>query len=356
MKSRIRPWPAERVRAPAMDIRQTGIRGSQFQETVGMRNLSHQSYLNEFMSYDDLLWDEFQGEGIRKFSVPGCPLIAGFVDSPWDKDVMGMPVTKVQQFFYDGDVAAVTLAPFARGLDEALRPRAGGFAQARLDFRLYPLIGALEDCGWRLADTLNLYHCEPGKAFSVDASGSARNASRSTPPGGKGSAAALQLREPAWDEVAAAFPDPSQYFPESRIMRDSRLSTEVKTRFFTHQLKTIFTHSGSVKLGAYKDGKLAGLALGDKDTGVGGKVAGGLGFLWFNAIRPEWSGQGLSRPLLRAFLSSMGNTCGHIEIGTQADNLAANRLYQGMGLKLAGNAVTLHRWYDRTSSPQATPA
>jgi ribosomal protein S18 acetylase RimI-like enzyme len=317
-----------------------------------MRNLSYQTYLNEFMDYDAALWDEFQGESIRKFSLPGCPLTAAFADSPWDKDVMGMPVTKVQQFFHEGEVTSEMIAPFAKGLDAALRPAAGGFALARMDFRLFPLIGALEDCGWRLADTLNIYHCEPGKAFSVDASGSARNASRTTPPGGKGPAAALQLREPAWDEVAAAFPDPSRYFAESRIMRETRLSGEVKSRFFATLLKTLFSNPGSVKVGAYKDGKLAGLALGDRDTGAGGKAPGGLGFLWFNAIRPEWSGQGLSRPLLRAFLSAMGNACGHIEIGTQADNLAANRLYQGMGLKLAGNAVTLHRWYDPGSKAE----
>ncbi|MEO6096884.1 MAG: GNAT family N-acetyltransferase [Fibrobacteria bacterium] len=316
-----------------------------------MRNLSYQNYLNEFMDYDAALWDEFQGEAFRKFTFPGCPLTAAFADSLWDKDVMGMPVTKVQQFFHEGDIPAETFAPFAKELDDALRPASGGFALARMDFRLFPLIGALEDCGWRLADTLNIYHCEPGKAFSVDASGSARNASRSSSPGGKVAASALQLREPSWDEVASAFPDPSRYFAESRIMRDSRLGEAVKTRFFSTLLKSLFNNPGSVKLGAYKDGKLAGLALGDRDTGTGGKVPGGLGFLWFNAIRQEWSGQGLSRPLLRAFLSAMGNAYGHIEIGAQADNLSANRLYQGMGLKLVGNAITLHRWYDGRSKP-----
>gem|GEM_PF-1762455 len=310
-----------------------------------MRNLGYQAYLNEFMDYDAAVWEEFQGEEVPKFSVAGCPLIAACVDSPSDRQVMGVPVNKVPQFFHAEDVPTESLGTFARGLDEALRPKQGGFALARMDFRLFGLIGALEDCGWRLADTLNIYHCEPGKAFSVDASGSARNASRSSPPGGKGSAAALQLREPSWEEVAAAFPDASEYFPNSRIFRDTRISQDTCKRFFASRLKSTFASAGSVKVGAYKDGKLAGLALGDRDTGSGGKVPGGLGFLWFNAVREEWSGQGLSRPLLRAFLSAMGNSCAHIEIGTQTDNLAANRIYQGMGLKLAATAVTLHRWF-----------
>ena len=88
-----------------------------------------------------------------------------------------------------------------------------------------------------------------------------------------------------------------------------------------------------------------GVAVQSKYFAVGGVVPGGLGLLWLIAVRPDCAGRGLAKPLLLAFLLASRRHFDHVEIGTQSDNVPANRLYQSVGLKLVANAVTLHRWF-----------
>jgi ribosomal protein S18 acetylase RimI-like enzyme len=292
-----------------------------------MRNLAYQAYLNSRMAYDRLLWDSYSERKEGRVEAPGGGMVAFHEDSPWDQDMLGTAVRKVTQVFYREGAGPAEAGAVAQKLDGELRAQGAGFSVARLSFDCFPLIGALESQGWFLGDALNIYHADleafPQKAAPEDA----------------------DLREPSWAEVDKLFPDPARYFTHSRILRDPRMPAGTGSRFFATLLRQTFAGKTAIKSGIYQQGELAGFAVGDRDTGLGGQVPGGLGFLWLIAIRPEWAGQGLSAPLLADFMARMGRACRHIEIGTQVDNLPANRLYQRAGLRLAANTVTLHRWF-----------
>jgi ribosomal protein S18 acetylase RimI-like enzyme len=292
-----------------------------------LRNASHQAYLNAYMDFDGLLRARVLEGPRRPETVEGGNgLVACLADSPWDSDLLGLPVRKAAHFFYREEPTPSEAAAFAARLDRALSLPDTGFATARFGFGLFPLAPALEAEGWSLGDVLNIYHADLAAApvrHPEDAG----------------------LCEPDWDEVADRFPDPSRYFTHSRILRDGCMPPGAARRFFSLLLEQTFRGRAAVRVGIRRGGVLAGFAVGDRDDGPAGEAPGGLGFLWLIAVHPDHAGRGLSRILLAEFLARMGAANRHVEIGTQVDNLAANRLYQGAGLKPVSNALTFHRWY-----------
>lgn len=65
------------------------------------------------------------------------------------------------------------------------------------------------------------------------------------------------------------------------------------------------------------------------------------------AVDPSCQGQGIGRALVTTFMDHYHNRCNVFQVGTQAANLPALRLYQSLGFKIARTQYLLH--YHATS-------
>lgn len=195
------------------------------------------------------------------------------------------------------------------------------------DFRLVHLA---ERSGFRLMDVMNTYVSRP-PAEALQPVVTAGDCLIEMGP-------RLSLQEIEQVAMLAA-----SSFRYSRLYQDSRIATAVADSFYRELLRTIIAADDS-HIGIAFDGQkeIAGFYIGKIEPCVDSEQR--VGCLWLIAVAPGHLGKGLGAALLKSFLAKMHQTCQFVEIGTQATNLAANRLYQAAGLQTAACVATFHRW------------
>ncbi|MER6303820.1 N-acetyltransferase [Kitasatospora sp. NPDC001539] len=90
------------------------------------------------------------------------------------------------------------------------------------------------------------------------------------------------------------------------------------------------------------EGDPIGLAAGmsGRQDGGTGRTIPGLCHISMVAVRPEHWGEGVGKQLLRALLShGRGRGYDRFQLFTHADNTRAQRLYEGLGFTLTGQAA-----------------
>jgi len=93
------------------------------------------------------------------------------------------------------------------------------------------------------------------------------------------------------------------------------------------------------------NGDPVGVAAGEVDAGLNTKKGGPFGYLSLAAVHPEFRGRGIGQVLAGSFFRGFTRQVSKIEVGTQIENYAANRLYQKLGLSSVSSLVTFHRWF-----------
>lgn len=247
---------------------------------------------------------------------------------PWDSEVLGVSCARIDALWADSKEALPNLE---RAFDDVLAQMASDkikLCSVRIGLQAFPLVHMAEAKGFRLMDVLNVYL---SRAQPKTVPERARNERYRITADRK---EIIERREEALEIGAESFRHSSRLYEDPRI-------PEKKANAFYRQLLDYFLHKEEACTGLALDEaeRVAGFFLGLED-----EKNKNLAYLWMLAAAPLHRGKGLGRLLLNNFLREMHLRCPLGEIGTQANNPAANGLYQSAGLPLVANVATLHRW------------
>jgi ribosomal protein S18 acetylase RimI-like enzyme len=245
----------------------------------------------------------------------------------WDSQALKMRVARIGAFFssnsrwYEPDVNELVAE-----IEDKLVQRRIGFASCRIGFENLELAKSLSACGWEIRDVMNIYNAPQGQSRS-------------------GAAANHEIISINQEEISEYIDEFSDAFRFSRIHEDPRIPPSLAAQFYRNMCAEIFQNPSSIAVGILHKGTLAGIAIGSHDLELSQRIGRKIAYLWQIVIFERFRGFGLSLPLLAAFTERFQDA-DIIEVGTQVNNLAANRLYSKAGLRLMANAITFHKWLD----------
>jgi len=243
----------------------------------------------------------------------------------WDSEFFGVPCGRFEMLWRETGVPA----PQAwNGLVPALLERAAAlglmFVDARIAAEELALAQALEAGGFRLVDALGLYLREIGPS------------ERSSPP----SAAAPAARS---FDVEAFLRESLADMQWGRLFADPRVPRDKAEAFYRLSTLHYLREGGRMTVLDAADG-LAALAIGIPDTEGTNLVGRRLGDLWLFIVSPRHKGKGLGKRLFNQFCAEFSAHAELVEIGTQIQHVAANRIYGAGGDMPVAHALTFHRW------------
>jgi len=238
----------------------------------------------------------------------------------WDSRFFGVPSGRLEMLWRDDSV------PAGRAWDRlvpALLHRAAELGLVFLDVRIaaeeLALAQALEAGGFRLVDALAVYLRDLGRqpsrvivpAVSIDVAGFLREA----------------LADMHWGRL----------FADPRVARD-----KAEEFYFLSTLH--YLESGAHTSVLVEAGAPVGLAIGIPDE-EGSRLTGRrLGDLWLFIVSPRHKGKGFGKRLFNQFCAEFAARVELVEIGTQIQHVAANRIYRSAGDFPVAHALTFHRW------------
>ena len=243
----------------------------------------------------------------------------------WDSAILGIPSAKINAFFVFGnqwtDANSLSLVEDAEVM---LRDMGAKFASCRICYSNRPLIDALLMNGWQLRDILAIY------------------VAPSPPP--RSSPNTAQIVDLAPLEATNFLDHFSSSFRHARMYRDPKISQAIADHFYRRLCERVLQNASGKTVGILSKTRVAGIAVGGFDADLKKQLNINLTYLWQITVFPEFRGMGLSAALLRGFQNRFQNA-DVIEIGTQIDNVPANRLYSRAGLRHSATAITLHKWF-----------
>jgi ribosomal protein S18 acetylase RimI-like enzyme len=183
------------------------------------------------------------------------------------------------------------------------------------------LAQALEAVGFRLVDALAIYRHEPAAGAPVPPP--------APPAPAEAVAAVLEagLVEMEWGRL----------FAEPRV-------TRAQAQEFYRRTSLHYLAEGGRSTLLIENGRPAGLAIGILDAEGSRLTQRRQGQLWLFILAPEYKGKGLGKRLFNQFCAEFGAIVEFVEIGTQIQNVAANRIYRSAGAMPVAHALTFHRW------------
>ena len=192
-------------------------------------------------------------------------------------------------------------------------------------------LNTFERLGWFTTDALNIYMVNMETPVSIDKVHISLD---------------IVIRDLSFNDAISFFDREKDLFLDARVYRDPNIPKDKARKFYRELFIFIFNKPESIGLGLYKGERLIGIILGEKDFLLQNKVNFKLSYLWEIGMSSEFRGFGYSKLLLEGFLKRMSLDNKFVEIGTQVDNIPANRLYNSCGLKLVSNASSLHKWFE----------
>jgi ribosomal protein S18 acetylase RimI-like enzyme len=238
----------------------------------------------------------------------------------WDSEFFGVPSGRLLDLwrrpFVPARVAWGELVP-------ALVARADAQGFDFLDVRIaadeLALAQALEAAGFRLVDALAIYRHDLRGAVAA-------------PP--------IPHREEA---VAAVLDAGLARMEWGRLFADPRVPRAMAEDFYRRTTLHYLAQGGRSTL-LVEGGRPAGLAIGILDEEGSRLAQRRLGQLWLFILAPDYTGKGLGKRLFNQFCAEFGAVVEFVEIGTQIQNVPANRIYRSAGAMPIAHALTFHRW------------
>jgi dTDP-4-amino-4,6-dideoxy-D-galactose acyltransferase len=249
--------------------------------------------------------------------------LGGWVPLAWDSEVLGVSAGRCTSpvWWGEGDVdtalAAVTGAAVRRADQSGI-----DLLVLRADARDATLPRLLAGEGFWLADSLVTLAIALGGAEGGDAEAE--------------HARAEDL--PALRTIACAF-------RTGHFHADPRIGRERADGLYVRWVENSLAGRADAFLVVRGE---AGEPLGFITCRLGAGEAGPHGVIELVAVDPRAQGQRVGRRLVAAALRWFAQAgAASVEVGTQIDNLAAVRLYQGAGFRCAAFSHTFHRWAER---------
>ncbi len=300
-----------------------------------MKNLNYQGYLNEFILFNQILWD------VTKNSIKNCRshkicstnknIICDYQRLEWDTDLLGIVTGRINNIFFDKEPVFEEVAEFIEVIEQELQERGVKFVFVRLNLSHFHVWKAFELKNWLTADIINVYSANSSQSSFLD-----KNVKDESH---------LSVREPSLKESLCLFDSEKKLFSYSRIHRDPNIPLKKGIKFYRELLIHVFNKPHSVKTALYDGNDIIGLVLGESEKVFPDKADFSVGYLWEIFLASGYRGRGFSKLLLCKFMDKIRSNVDFIEIGTQMDNIPANRLYASGGLRLAAAGVTLHKWF-----------
>lgn len=295
-----------------------------------MKPLTHQRYLSNRLDIHAILEDQSRGRvrngGSILIESEGRALAAELEPLDWDSSVLGLNAWRVSQVFADLPMSPDECVSLVQRLQSEIQKKSIRLISLRLPEGCGPLETALTQAGWYEVDRLTLYALELNNVPT----GALPKGDMSVEPVGASGADLFLSEQP-------------DLFRFGRMHRDPHFAGGKADRFYRELCARICQNPESTRLGLTVNGRLIGVCLGQIEEAFPDEDLR-LAYLWQIAVAQEHQGKGYSRFLLEQFARVMAKRADILEIGTQTDNLAANRLYQSMGLEGISGAVTFHHY------------
>lgn len=296
-------------------------------------NSNYQVYLEQLTEFSNAIWEKHLNrvqDGIRReIALSGSVCVSGIEQQSWDTDVLGLAAGAISDVFHKQPLSFNEVKLFVALLEEEIQASNLRFISFRISAAEHFLLHALEGCGWRTVDMLNIYYSSINSLTALKIK---------------------SLPEPYTlggfdlsDGLSFLKSEPS-LFCLARIHSDPNISKAMADNFYKEVFCSQCSSPTNFRVGLRLNDRLVGLAIGNVDQWLADTCNVRLGYLWLIGLSESLCGKGLSKPLLAAFLAKAKDQVDHIEIGTQRENIAANRLYASAGLKLSAHTLTLHRW------------
>jgi len=296
-----------------------------------MKNLNHQRYLNKYFDFDGLLWDASR-EAVEKDNARFIPdnngdMFCEYKFLEWDSSVLDISVARIDNIFCQKKTNIKEIEHMQSLIDDVMKEQRVTLALFRFGLDDFSLWNALERNGWYTVDVLNIYFGELSKIQI------------------KSTASSLMIRKPTFPEAMKFFDHFDDLFLHGRMYRDQNVTSEMAKRFYQGLFAYLFKKDTATKLALWDNGEQAGLIIGDRDAFLSRKAGFHMAYLWEILIKYEHRRKGYAQMLFEKFMVKLRAESEFIEIGTQIDNVAANRLYLSVGLRPVANAVTMHKWF-----------
>jgi ribosomal protein S18 acetylase RimI-like enzyme len=255
--------------------------------------------------------------------------VVAMKDLEWDAEVFGHKVGRLEHIAAEDRDTRNTLLD---GALEWCRDRGIRMVSARIHGAAYPTLHSLQEMGFYLVDSMNIFL---GHREEMQASEAKEETRIQFYP--------LQQADTVQKDLLAELA--GHAFQETRIVNDPLVPFDVRDRFYRSLTDTLLSGNG-VGVYAMLEDDVAGFAVGDRDEADSVTLGVGLGYLWMIAVDERFAGHGLGRRLFQRFRHEYHQTAEWLEVGTQIHNTAALNIYRSSGLRQVSSLHTLHKWIE----------
>jgi SAM-dependent methyltransferase/ribosomal protein S18 acetylase RimI-like enzyme len=205
------------------------------------------------------------------------------------------------------------------------------FLAVRLSAAALDQVSAFEDAGFRLVDQLVVLDPHPP--------GATLDPSRLPPPPD-----GITLGTARETDIRAVAPLAEVGLRHGRFLADPHFSVADQTNWRRAVGDGLAGRAiaAGVAIGAWKDGRLVGIALGEEDPLASRAAGTPRGYLGVILVAPEARGLGLGDHLYHRFMDGARARWSWTEVSTQTGNGPALDLYGRWGARAVGGVLTLH--------------
>ncbi len=237
----------------------------------------------------------------------------------WDSKIFGKNVGKISSF--QGEIGNnFNKLKFIEQLKDNIYNSNFELLYFRHDLEYLGFIEAFEEVGFKIEDIMNIYF---GKADNfnnicyVDA-------------------CIIEYNEKYKTKISRIAKNSFHY---SRFYNDYKISNEIADSIYDKLFLSILNSPQKFIRLLKLNSEIAGFVLGERDD-----LNPEIGYLWLIGLAEKYRGKGHGDNLLRCFLKEFSKEVEVIEIGTQVNNLAANKIYRKNNLNQLSSIYTMH-WH-----------
>jgi len=287
------------------------------------KEISRDSVIKDL--FERLRHEDSKAIGLGLFDESG-KIRGGIVIHPseWDTQHFGIEVGKVSPLIFDG---LVRLEDRLKFLEEICEELSGEFDLVFLRHTLsdYRTITALPKVGWMLTDVLLTFH---------------RNVRGLNSQGIEGDRL-IKVREAQRKDENKIENLARVSFRMSHFHSDPNIPYELSDELYAKWIISILNDPSSKVFVAEDGDDVCGFITCSIRSLIDGTSYGIIDLI---AVDRDKRGRGISKLLLSKALEWFSSHVSSVFVGTQASNIPAVRLYEGMGFKLVESEATFHLW------------